>query len=104
MKRIGFSHDYHKLHYQTKAQLLQCVRIMRCEIDERAYVYDASYYDENDDLKFFPLEDGDYLRLLLMGDYGIPFTTYRKDTPENRAKYLDSVGNWFEIYVKEDAK
>jgi len=104
MKRIGFSHYYSKLWGQTKAQLLQCVKVMRCEIPEEAVFYDTRYVILPKGHGYYTLEDGNYLRLLLMGNKDIPFTTYRKDTEENRKKYLGAVGDWFEIYVKETDK
>ena len=104
MKRIGFSHNYTKLHGTTKARLVEVEPVDISKVDEAAIFYDTEYW-EDDEIRFYHLEPGIYLRLLLMSACGIPFTTYRKFKKENIDKYVNSVGEWFEIFVKErDAK
>lgn len=100
MKRIGFSHNYTKLHGTTRARLVECETVDTNLIDEAAIFYDTEYWDD-DGYKFYDLKPGIYLRLLLMSECGIPFTTYRKANDENAEKYCNAVGEWFEIYIKE---
>lgn len=103
MKRIEFSHNFTKLHGTTKARLLEWQTKDSDFIDGEAILYDTEYW-EGGKRKFYYLKPGLYLRLLLMGENGIPFTTYRKANNENVAKYCDSIGEWFEIVVNEGGK
>lgn len=104
MKRIEFNHNYTKLHGTTRARLVEVVTVDFSMIGASPINYDTEYdteYLEDGEIKFYLLEPGVYLRLLLMSASGIPFTTYRKVNAENANKYCHSVGDWFEIYVKE---
>ena len=101
MKRIEFNHNYTKLHGTTRARLVEWQAISTNHIDEAAIFYDTEYW-ENNERKFYDLKPGIYLRLLLMSECGIPFTTYREAISENAEKYCNAVGEWFEIYVKEE--
>lgn len=102
VKRIGFSQYYPKLHGQTKAVLLAVDRVDRRDISGAAVEYDTVYWRKGVKERF-PLPDGRYIRLVFLGNFGIPFTTYRKDKVENQRKYFGAVGTTFEVYVKEDA-
>lgn len=103
MKCIEFNHNYTKLHGTTRARLVEWQTVDTNHIDKAAIFYDTEYW-EDDERKFYDLKPGVYLRLLLMSECGIPFTTYRKANDENAEKYCHAIGEWFEIYVKERDK
>ena len=92
--RIGFSHNYSKLHGQTSAKLLSVEVVKRDSLDAEYVRYDTD--------GVFELENEEYLKLLLMGNKGIPFTTLRRNIEQNVEKYCKNVGSEFEVYVKED--
>jgi len=97
---IGFSHPYTKLFGQTSGLLLQVVPIDRNEIHEDAIDYDTEWYDSELNQFFFPLDPGKYLRLTFIGDKGIPFTTYRTDTPEHRSRFFGHENQVFAFNFK----
>ena len=93
---IEFNHNYTKLHNQ-KSGFLCFVNpfLIDKNFTDEAYQYDT-------DGKY-PLEKGKiYMQLVFLGDKEIPFTTYRKDTPENRAKYVGKEGQIFNFIIKEN--
>lgn len=104
--RICFSHQFLKLRLQDEAKLLAVDVVRREDIGEDARVYDTAYFNSQpgEPVLYYQLEPGEYLRLVLLGNSGIPFTTYRKNNPENRAKYVGQEGNIFTIYVREEVK
>lgn len=104
--RIVFSHQFLKIRLQDEAKLLAVDVVRREDIGVDAMVYDTAYFNARpgDPVLYYPLEPGEYLRLVLLGNRGIPFTTYRKNNPENRAKYVGQEGKTFTIYVNEEFK
>ena len=79
---VKFNHDYSKLHGQRSGFLCYADIIhVGDKFPEEAYQYDTDGLWE-----FKP--NTDYIQLVFLGDKEIPFTTYRNDTPENRAKYF----------------
>lgn len=98
---IRFAHNYAKLYGQKSARLLDVILIARDDINFEAVNYDTSWFDEVTlGIHYFELENGEYLRLTFIGDKGIPFTTYRKNTPENSLRYLLNIGEEFVVFVK----
>lgn len=100
-RRIGFSHDYPKLYGQTKAKLLEVKLIDRDEIHFAAINYDTVWFDDALGAHYFELDPGMQMRLTLIGDKGVPFTTYRSYTQANAGKYANAVGEEFEIFVRK---
>ena len=62
--KIKFSHNYFKLHNQTKAELIDIKRI----VIDKDTPYDGGRYE---------LKKGDYVMLVFLENLGIPFTTIR---------------------------
>lgn len=92
--RIGFSHHYSKMHGQTYGVL---VGVFVYVIDRKWTSEETIAYDTDG---VFPLDDGEYLQLVFIGNKQIPFTTYRKNTPENREKYCGHEREVFDFYFK----
>lgn len=94
--KIKFSHNYYKLHNQTKAQLISVKSIVidkdtPSELLEYDTTYDGGRYE---------LKNGDYVMLVFLGNLGIPFTTIR--SAKGRwlvtvdKEYDDRFGCWME--------
>ena len=96
MNVVKFDHDYTKLHGQKSGFLCWVTPfLVDKNFTDEAYQYDTD--------GMYPLEKGKiYMQLVFLGDKEIPFTTYREDTPENRAKYVGKVGHVFNFIIKED--
>lgn len=92
--RIGFSHHYSKMCGQTRGILAYASIYI---IDSKWFPDETRRYDTDG---VFPLDDGVYIQLVFIGEKQIPFTTYRKDTPENRAKYCGHEREVFDFYFK----
>ena len=92
--RIGFSHNYSKLHNQTSAKLLNVEEVKKSDLDPDFIKYDTD--------GVFDLVYDTYLKLLLVGNKGIPFTTLRRNVEHSQNKYCKHIGEIFEIYVVEN--
>ena len=93
---VEFDHNYTKLHNQ-KSGFLCFVNpfLIDKNFTDEAYQYDTD--------GLYPLEKGKiYMQLVFLGDKEIPFTTYREDTPENRAKYVGKERQIFNFIIKEN--
>jgi hypothetical protein len=103
MHKIKFSHNYPKLYGQRTAQLLKIERLkIPDDLNETLRVYDTQYRDDN----YYPLRNGDYLLLVLLGNLKIPFTAIRRYTPDKEDYYMSMLGDTFliEIAESEDMK
>ena len=94
---IGFSHRYPKLHGQTTAKL---IAVEPLTIDDRTPVelldYDTSY-----DGGRFPLEHGEHVQLVFLGNLRIPFCTIRKRKPGKDVEdYEKKIGEVYRIKYK----
>ena len=95
MNLIGFSHNYTKLHGQTHGKLIY-VDIVQIKFEDHGsewWEYDTEYRAnfamlEHDDRMLLKYDK--YVRLVFLGNKGIPFTTYRKEND-----YKDLVGTDF---------
>ena len=97
MNLIGFSHNYTKMHGQTHGKLIYVDTVQIKEEDEGSewWEYDTEYRAtfatvQNDDGMLLAHET--YVRLVFLGNKGIPFTTYR----EYKKEYVPK--NPFSIY------
>ena len=99
---IKFSHDYPKLHGQTSAELL-AVKPIRIDNDTPKELLE--YDTKKSDGTYYELKTGDYIQLVFIGNFGIPFCTIRSKrnrfTEDKEAYYKQFVGKVFEI-MKED--
>ena len=94
---VKFNHDYSKLRGQRSGFLCYAGIIhVGDKFPDEAYQYDTDGLWE-----FKP--NTDYIQLVFLGDNEIPFTTYRNDTPENRAKYFGHEKEVFDfvVHIKE---
>ena len=99
--KIKFSHNYYKLHNQTKAQLISVKSIVidkdtPSELLEYDTTYDGGRYE---------LKNGDYVMLVFLGNLGIPFTTIRSAKGRYGDKYkyyYPHIGDLFDIIITEE--
>ena len=101
--KIKFSHNYYKLHNQTKAELID---IKRIEIDKDT-PHELLDYDTTYDGGRYELKNGDYVMLVFLGNLGIPFTTIRSAKGRYGDKYEyyhPYIGDMFDLVVKEEEK
>ena len=90
---VMFNHDYSKLRGQRSGKLVHA-EIVR--IDD-TFSKEALEYDTDG---LYELEKNTYyIQAVFLGDKDIPFTTYRTETPENRRKYFNHIGEEFEFVV-----
>lgn len=83
MNLIGFSHHYTKMHGQTHGKLIyvDIVQIKPEDEGSEWWEYDTEYRAtfatlQHDDSML--LKHDEYVRLVFLGNKGIPFTTYRE--------------------------
>ena len=101
--KIKFSHNYFKLHNQTKAELIDIKRIA-IDKDTPPELLD---YDTTYDGGRYELKNGDYVMLVFLGNLGIPFTTIRSANGRYGDKciyYQAHIGELFDIIIKEEEK
>jgi hypothetical protein len=101
---IKFSHNYPKLHGQTKAVLLQIIIRDRKDLLDEFINYDTLYIMEDGPIKgseaYYPLKPGKYMVLVFIGNKLIPFTTVRALWPLEKEKYYrEGIGKTFEIVM-----
>lgn len=96
-RHIGFSHRYFKLYGQSSGTLLQVKIVDVADISSEAIDYDTAY--DGGRFEFDP-EEKTLLRLVFIGDKGIPFTTYRADTAEHRRRFFGGVDQEFNFNFK----
>ena len=94
---VIFNHDYTKLHGQRSGKLVHA-ELMKID---NTFSKEALEYD-TDGLYEFKM-DVYYIQCVFLGDKDIPFTTYRIETQENRAKYFGHIGEVFQfiVHIKE---
>lgn len=96
MNLIGFSHNYTKMHGQTHGKLIYVDSMQIKEEDEGSewWEYDTEYRAtfatvQHDDRMLLAHEN--YVRLVFLGNKGIPFTTYREYKKEYVPKNPSSI-------------
>ena len=99
MNTILFSHHYPKLHGQRYAELL-AIRPIRIDRHTPRQLLD---YDTTYDGGYYRLSTGNYLLLVFLGNYNIPFTTIRKAFPISKMRYyLGRIGQTFQIQILQE--
>ena len=95
---ICFKHKFKKLQNQ-KYGYLEKILILDVNIKLKStkdfLIYDTEPYD-------FKIKNGTFIYLLFIGEKGIPFTTLRKYSRENRGKYIQY--KWYKIKIEGDKK
>lgn len=99
---IKFDCNYPKLCNQAQAKLVWIDEIRDCDFVLKYPALKALFeYDtKRPDWSFFNINRGDYLLLFFAGDKGIMFSTLRRDNPSNRSKYINKIGKWFDVEIK----
>ena len=102
MMEIKFSSDYPKLHCQTSAELL-AVKLIR--IDKNTPKELLEYDTKKSDGTYYELKTGNYIQLMFLGNFGIPFCTIRSKrnryAEDKEAYYKQFIGQVFEIRMVE---
>lgn len=95
---IKFSSDYPKLHGQTSAELL-AVKPIR--IDKNTPKELLEYDTKKADGTYYELKTGNYIQLVFLGNFGIPFCTIRSKrnryTEDKESYYKQFIGQVFEV-------
>lgn len=98
MIEIKFSGNYPKLHNQTTAELV-AVRDIR--IDRNTPKELLEYDTKKEDGTYYSLKTGNYIQLVFVGNFSIPFCTIRTKTSkwggDKKAYYIEQIGKVFTI-------
>lgn len=101
MNEIKFNRYYQKLYEQTSAELIAVRPISYKDINTVLAIYDTSFYEKGS-LFFRKFEVGNYIQLIFLGNYHIPFCTIRKDDEEGKLEfYRDNIGEQFKIVIDD---
>lgn len=102
-EKLLFDCNYNKIQGQKRATLIAMFPDVTAE-QLKAYLPllveydcrrpDGSHYPINDEVK--------YLLLFFVGEKGALFSTLRKATEENYWLYKNSIGETFDVVIKED--
>lgn len=99
--QIKFTGSYPKLHNQTTAELIS-VRELR--IDRFTPKELIEYDTKKDDGTYYKLKTGNYIQLIFIGNFNIPFTTIRARTTRwgsDKKEYYDGlIGEIFEVVTE----
>lgn len=108
MPDVKFSHEYLKLWYQKKGELL-AVRIIDAQAvakNKDLIEYDTKYYKENPTVAdspfgYYPLpKTGKLIQLVFIGDKDIPFCTLRRHTEEKYKYYNSLIGKIIDVVME----
>lgn len=98
MKTIAFSHHYPKIHGQVQAKLIAVIPLSGREISEPLLEYDTTFVEDGVAGRFPLKKSGNYIQLIFIGDFRIPFCTIRPAWPPEKVKYYTSaIGEVFSI-------
>jgi hypothetical protein len=95
MPEIKFSHNYPKLHGQTKGKLLSVEAIPRKKLDPDFVEYDTFIEPHC----HYPLPNGTVIVLIFSGDKRIPFTTIRSYGASKIMGYESCIGQVFDVVI-----
>lgn len=95
-KTISFSHEYPKIHQQTEAVLIALYKAKKTKFTKEFLNYDTLYV-ENDIYKYYDLPKEDYIVLIFLGNFNIPFTTVRSFTEKKWEYYKAALREKFVI-------
>lgn len=101
MHKLTFSHNYPKLWGQKTAKLIALEPLtVSGGLNPALKEYDTKTVDG----EYYPLPDGEYLQLIFIGEFGIPFCTIRRMTYEKVEYYSKLRGLWLDIEIREDGR
>ncbi len=99
MREIKFSHNYTKLWGQSRATLLACRMIKYNE----KFDFSLKEYDTKiEHGEYYPLNNGNYLQLVFIGEKHIPFCTLRPPYNKfgNKKEYYEKlIGETFQVVI-----
>lgn len=96
MKNITFKHRYPKMCGQTSGRLVAVIPFMIDRTTPEDLMKYETTYSENGKYFYDRLENGRYVQLVFVGNFGIPFSDMREAWPENRVKFFfESVNQEF---------
>ena len=98
MNKIKFLGNYVKLHNQTSATLIQ---VNFTKLDEDTPKELVDYDTLRVDGSRYELEEGYYIQLIFLGNYGIPFSTLRSMGYEKMKFYVSNLNKEFELDIQE---
>lgn len=102
MNKIKFSSDYPKLHGQFTAVLLA---VQPLRIDKETPKELIEYDTKKSDGTYYKLKTGNYIQLIFLGNFGIPFCTIRSKrnryAEDKEVYYNQFIGEIFEIVREE---
>ena len=96
MKKIKFSHEYHKMPaYESPSRLIQTIEIDRADLSHQFVDYDTLRMDG----EMYKLPKGKLIIILLLTESDELWTTIRRYTPSKWDYYHSCIGEWFEIVI-----
>ena len=97
---IIFNDNYPKLYNQTSAKL---VAVEFITINKERHQELLEYDTIKSDGTYCPIENGEYVQLILLGDKHIPFCTLRRLDRNYKLQYYKSlIGSQIKIVIKKD--
>lgn len=97
MRKIKFSHEYHKMPvHHTPSRLIQMFLIDRSNLSDQFVAYDT--LNVNDEM--YKLPKGKLIVLLLLTNDRCLWTTIRRHTPSKWDYYHAHIGELFEIVIE----
>jgi len=109
MKTLKFDHDYAKIPDKISAhnvRLLAAIRVHRDELSQQFIEYDTMYFTKHGHVKHYDLSTDKTFLMLILGSTALAqtpiWTTLRRDTKENRDKWLPEVGKIIKCEIRTD--
>lgn len=101
MLSIKFSHDYPKLWGQRIVKLIGIRFIDKKDLNPTLLKYDTTFFDKDGNSHQFPLKGSNFLQLIFIGEFGVPFCTIRSAYPQSKIEYYQrSIGQKFLVVIE----
>ena len=98
---IKFKHNYTNLYGQITGILLGVEQTSSIELNTEFVDYATNYYDGNEKL-YADLPNGLKLRLVFLGNKGIPFAVIKKASEKALNSYRKRLNDVFAFVVEDD--
>lgn len=93
---IKFEEDYLKLHGQHRGFLLYVQVVDYDDLSEEFLIYDTTKVSGS---RYHLPSGQQYIRLVFLGEKGIPFTTVRRMDYSKHGYYREHTKEWFELVI-----